>query len=397
VANEKVADVIVVGAGVVGCSLAFHLVRAGLRVRIFDKGEICGGMSARSGALIRMHYTYPPEAVLAWKSLSYFQNWSEIVGGHCGFVKTGFSILVGGENADRLRANTTMLRSLGINTYVLDGAELKNIDSGVKTDGVALAAYEPDSGYADPIATTKSFAEAAERLGATFRTNAAIAGISVRGGRATGVIDLQGNFHESGKVCIVTGPWTDQLLRSVGAQIGIKMERSQIAFFRRPAALRHCAYIDTVNGIYLRPHGPDSTLVGTAESEVQVEANPDHFSESNDRKFINSVRDKLIKRIPGMASAPYVTGHAGIYDMTPDSRPVLGPVPEVPDLYVAAGFSGTGFKTAPAVGAALAKWITTGPSAAGDLLPFGFERLRSGRIIKSENEYEIAETFGHKI
>src|SRR5579862_6980307 len=106
------ANIIIVGAGVVGCSLAFHLARAGANVRVFDKGTICAGMSARSGALVRMHYTFAPEAELAWRSLRYFQNWDAVVGGNCGFVQTGFAVVVDERNEGRLYANVTMLQSL---------------------------------------------------------------------------------------------------------------------------------------------------------------------------------------------------------------------------------------------------------------------------------------------
>ena len=119
-------NIIIVGAGVVGCSIAFHLARAGARVRVFDKGGICGGMSARSGALVRMHYTFAPEAELAWKSHRYFQHWREIVGGRCGFVETGFAVVVDERNAPRLRANAAMLQRVGVDTEVVTAAELKN-------------------------------------------------------------------------------------------------------------------------------------------------------------------------------------------------------------------------------------------------------------------------------
>src|ERR1700678_4788823 len=115
------ANLIVVGAGVVGCSIAFHLARAGARVRVFDKGGICAGMSARSGALVRMHYTFAPEAELAWKSHHYFRNWNEIVGGRGGFVETGFAVVVGERNALRLRANVAMLQWGGVDTECVRG------------------------------------------------------------------------------------------------------------------------------------------------------------------------------------------------------------------------------------------------------------------------------------
>src|SRR5208337_569810 len=109
-------NVIVVGAGVVGCSLAMHLARSGASVDILDKGEICDGMSSRSGALVRMHYTFPPEAYLALQSLRYYQNWREAVGGECGFSETGFATIVNEANVPALKANVAMLRRLGVDT-----------------------------------------------------------------------------------------------------------------------------------------------------------------------------------------------------------------------------------------------------------------------------------------
>jgi sarcosine oxidase, subunit beta len=391
------ANIIVIGAGVVGCSLAFHLARAGARVRVFDKGGICAGMSARSGALVRMHYTFAPEAELAWKSLHYFRNWSDIVGGRCGFVETGFAVVVDERNAPRLRANVAMLQRIGVNTEVVTAAELREREPNAFVDDVALAAFEPQSGYADPVATTESFAAAAKRHGADFSTNTPVARITNRGGRAAGVVDGAGRVHEADAVCVVAGPWTDALLAPLGVKIGIKSERAQIAFFERPPQLKHCIYIDTIAGSYLRPHGDDLTLAGLGGWKPEAEANPEDFRESNDADFIAAVRKRLAKRIPAMADAPYSRGHAGIYDVSPDARAAMGPVPGVDALFVAAGFSGTGFKTAPAVGASMAELILTGKSTTVDLSPFGFQRILSGRMIESANEYEMGADFGHKL
>ena len=386
-----------IGAGVVGCSIAFHLARAGARVRVFDKGGICAGMSARSGALVRMHYTFAPEAELAWKSYQYFRNWSDIVGGRCGFVETGFALVVDERNASRLRANVAMLQRVGVDTEVVTAAELRKLEPDAFVDDVSFAAFEPHSGYADPIATTESLAAAAKRYGAEFLTNTAIARILQRDGRAAGVVDGSGRVHEADAVCVVAGPWTDALLAPLGVKIGIKSERAQIAFFKRPPQLRHCIYIDTITGSYFRPHGDDLTLAGLGGWKPEAEANPDDFRESNDDDFVAAVHQRLAKRIPAMADAPYSRGHAGIYDVSPDARAVLGPVPNIEHLFVAAGFSGTGFKTAPAVGASMSELILTGASTTVDLTPFGFERIISGRMIESPNEYEMGAGFGHKL
>jgi sarcosine oxidase, subunit beta len=389
--------VIVVGAGVVGCSLAFHLAQLGAEVTIFDKGPICAGMSARSGALVRMHYSFAPEADLAWKSLAYFENWARMVGGRCGFVRTGFAVVVAPENADKLRANVAMLKSLGVETELVDRDQLRKIEPAVRVDDVGLAAYEPRSGYADPVATTEAFAAAAEKLGATFQLNTAIAALAVNAGRAAGVTDRSGKTHAADFVCLVTGPWTDTLLAPFGLKLGIKPERAQIAFFRKPPTLRHSIFIDTIAGSYFRPHGDDLTMAGLGALAPDAPTDPDSFKQTNDAEFIEAVRRRLAARIPALKDAPYVRGHAGIYDVTPDARAAIGPITEVPGLYVAAGFSGTGFKTSPAVGAALAELIVEGKSKTADLSALSFARFVTGKLIHAPNEYTMGAGFGHTL
>lgn len=390
-------NVIVVGAGVVGCSLALHLARAGAHVRVFDKDSVCAGMSARSGALLRMHYTFAPEAELAWKSLSYFENWDKMVGGRCGFERTGFAIVVGKENVDKLQANVRMLKSRGVETDVLDPAALRRIDPQARLDDVAAAAYEPRSGYADPVATTEAFATAAQKSGAQLNLKMPVAALVSTAGRCTGVTDASGKSHQADFVCLVTGPWTDPLVAPFGVRLGIHNERAQVAYFRRPGSLHHLAFIDTVAGSYFRPHGADLTMAGLGELSPGEPPDPDSYREDNDPEFIEEARRRLAARIPAMKNCAYARGHAGIYDVSPDARPIIGPIAELPGLYVAAGFSGTGFKTAPAVGAALSELILGGKSKTVDLSPFSFERVRSGNLIAPPNEYAMGAGFGHRL
>jgi sarcosine oxidase subunit beta len=366
-------------------------------VRVFDKGPVCAGMSARSGALVRMHYTFAPEAELAWKSLEYFENWERMVGGRCGFERTGFAIVVGADNVEKLQANVRMLKSRGVETDVLQPEALREIEPLARLDDVAAAAYEPRSGYADPVATTHALAEAADQSGAELSLKVPVAALISTGGRCTGVTDASGKSHDADFVCLATGPWTDPILAPFGVRLGIHNERAQIAFFRRPPALRHLAFIDTVAGSYLRPHGADLTLAGLGELSPGEPPDPDHFREQNDQEFIAEARRRLAARIPAMAECAYADGHAGIYDVSPDARPIIGPIAELPGLFVAAGFSGTGFKTSPAVGAAMAEMIIDGKSKTVDLSPFSFERIRSGNLIKPPNEYAMGAGFGHRL
>jgi sarcosine oxidase subunit beta len=291
-----------------------------------------------------------------------------------------------------------MMRGLGIDTALVDAKALREIDSALNTSDVALAAYEPQSGYADPIATTHSFADAAANLGATLMLRTPIVSIKTGGGRATGVVDAAGRVRYAGAVCIVAGPWTDRLLKPLGVQIGLKAERAQIAFFQRTPELHHLAYIDTIAGSYFRPHGESLTLAGLGDwKHRDGEPDPDNFRTTIDDDFTLEVGKRLAHRIPSMRNAAVVRGHAGIYDVSPDARAVMGSVPGFGGLYVAAGFSGTGFKTSPAVGAAMAELILTGTSTTADISAFSFERILSGNLIHTANEYTMGGDFGHTL
>jgi len=324
-ATSNPVRVIVVGAGVVGCSLAMHLARAGASVDVLDKGDICAGMSARSGALVRMHYTFPPEVALAQASLRYFRNWPDIVGGKCGFIETGFAIVVGEPNVEALRANVAMQRRLGVDTDIITPEELHRIDPNVNLEDVALAAYELHSGYADPIATTHALADAARRAGARFHLRTPVASIRTRAARAIGAMDAAGRFHEADALCLVTGPCTAPLLAPLGVQVPITPERAQIAFFRRESSLRHLIYIDTISGSYFRPHGDNLSLAGLGGTKLD-DADPDRFREANDPEFISKRCAASACGFP-RSRRRLRRGHAGIFDITPDQRPVLDEIP----------------------------------------------------------------------
>jgi sarcosine oxidase subunit beta len=342
-----------------------------------------------------MHYTFAPEAALALASLRYFQNWREMVGGECGFVATGFATIVDEHNVDALRANVAMLRALGVATDIIAPDELHRLDPSVNLEGVAMAAYEPHSGYADPVATTHALADAARRAGARFHLRTPVASIRTRAARAIGAMDAAGRFHEADALCLVTGPWTAPLLAPLGARVPITPERAQIAYFRRDRGVQHLIYIDTISGSYFRPHGADLTLVGLGGAK-RDDADPDRFREANDPEFIEEVRRRLGARIPALANAPYARGHAGIYDVTPDQRPVLDEVPGIDGLYLAAGFSGTGFKTSPAVGAAMSEMILNGKPPE-TIAPFSLTRFMTGKLIAGEHEYRMGSDFGHTL
>ena len=200
-------DVVVVGAGVVGASVAFHLAERGIDTLVLDRGAPATGSTARSGALIRTHYPTALEADLAWESLTeYFEPWGERVGGGCGFTRTGFAYLVGEANARALRHNVALQKRVGVQTELVRPEELGALDPALRTDGIALAAYEARGGYADPAATAIGFLNAARSLGARFERRR-VTSLLERGGEIRGVQTDGGSFGAA-VVVLATGAWS---------------------------------------------------------------------------------------------------------------------------------------------------------------------------------------------
>jgi sarcosine oxidase, subunit beta len=395
----ETAEAIVIGAGVMGASLAFHLTGTGLKaVTVLDKKGLCAGMTAKSGALVRMHYTNEPEARMAFAALRYFQYWKDIVGGECGFRRTGFIMTVTPDNAARLRKNVEMLRRVGVNTSVITPQELRELQPFTQVDDLAVAAYEPESGYADPQATATAFMQQAQRQGATLREGVAVTAIRTSGGRVIGVDTSAGPF-DAPIVVVMAGPWSDRLLRTVGIDFPLTSQRAQIAFYHRPPPLArgHMVFIDGALGTYFRPHGEGSTLIGVGRWQPEPPPDPDHYNEANDPDFIPAAKAKAARRLPGLQEAEYERGHAGIYDVSPDSRAILDRAPGIDGLYMAAGFSGTGFKISPAVGACMAELITQGRASYVDIAPFRFSRFQENQPIRGPYEYVLPVDFGHRI
>jgi len=382
------AEAVVVGAGVIGASVAFHLTRVGLRdVVLVDRGPVAGQASGRSGALVRTHYTNAPEARLALASLPWFEQWGELVGGDCGFTRTGFLQLVAAADRARLRRNVAMLRQLGVETSLVAAPEIAGLQPGLDVDEDALAAYEPRSGYADPIATTRGFVAAAERNGAVVREGLDVEAIVTEGGRVSGVETADGAIATP-IVVLANGAWSVRLLGRLGVELPIRATRVQLAFFARPPALGrgpagHLTLIDRAHGFYARPHGDDLTLVGLSAFYEPI-ADLDADSAENDPGFVPLARRQAAGRIAGFAEARYVRGRAGPIDVTPDGGAILDQTPGVAGLYLAVGLSGTGFKKAPAIGACLAELITAGAATTAPIGPFRLARFDDGDPIANE-------------
>lgn len=398
------SDIVVIGGGIMGASTAWHLARMGAgSVTLLERGAIGSGASGRTGALLRQHYTNRPEATLAHHSLTVFRIWSEIVGGSCGFDETGLvvTIPVGADatsNVERLRQNVALQQSIGIDTDIVTPEQLAEIDPRAETADVAAAAYEPATGCVDSIAATQGMASAAARAGARVLEGSGVTEIGLLGGRVANVRTSTGTIG-CGTVVVANGPWSNSLLSPLGIDIPIESARVQVATFLRPMGEKgsHPAYVDIAAGMFCRPLGPGRTMVGVSGGDQHDPVDADRFDPAMDRTYPDLARAALARRHPSMRASTFLHGHAGLYDMTPDAHPIIGGIP-IDGLFIAAGFSGAGFKKGPAVGQALAELVVNGRPSLVDLTPFRLERFDEPGWDQpwSDSEYILSADFGHK-
>jgi sarcosine oxidase, subunit beta len=246
------------------------------------------------------------------------------------------------------------------------------------------------------VATTFAFASRAVDLGVRIGQGVAVRGLAVAGDRVVGV-DTDDGRVGADAVVLACGPWVEPLARTAGFELGITPERSQIAFFRRPgAARRHPLVIDGVLGTYFRPHGGELSLLGVEAGHRIDVAAIDREVEGYSPEVVAPALGRLAARVPAFADAPFARGHRGVYDTSADSRAVLDAAPGVAGLYVAGGFSGTGFKKSPAVGACMAELVTQGRATTVDIHPFRLGRFAEGDPIVGD-EYRLPPEFGHKL
>lgn len=384
------ANVIVVGGGVTGTSTAMHLARLGAgKVLLIERGSLASGASGRSGAMVREHYLHPVLVQMAMEASRIFHNFSEAVGGDARFVQTGRLLLFSEQDADAARRNVAMNRDLGVEITTLNTAEIRELVPELQTDGVALAAYEPASGYADPVATAYAYARQAERHGAEIRTGWAVTGIRVAGGRAVGVETEYGPI-ESDAVVAAIGPWVNRLAAPLGEGLPITPLRVQMVHLRRPPSLESMTttVIDHTSNSYYRANAGFHTLMGGEAPEDMAEVvNPDAYGLNADHAAITRYWERAKARFPGFAATTPLGGYGSLYDMTPDGNPILDKSGVVDGLYWATGFSGHGFKLSPVVGRMLAELVLHGESRDGLTRAFRADRFARGEPLLPEHPY----------
>jgi sarcosine oxidase subunit beta len=386
---SETADVIVIGAGVQGASLAFHLASRGASVTVLERSTAGAGATGRSSGLVRVYYDLLAEARLAWASYQWFADWEARVGGDCGFTKTGFVWIEPAERVDRVRANAASHRAMGVETSVIDADAIRSLYPALEV-GDEVAAYEPHSGYADPSQTAAGFLAAARRQGARLVTGAEVTAIRVAGGRVEGVDTTKDSF-DAPVIVDVAGGWAGHVAALAGVELPISVWRHDTGYLGVPASVPRPipVVIDIANGMYFRPEGlaADMVLIGL-EDDNQIGGSPDRDTAAAAAGFRDRAAERIVRRVPSLIEGTFRTSHSGQDGLTPDQRPMLGQAgPE--GLFVDCGHSGTGFKTAPAVGLAMAELILDGAATSVDIAPFAPSRFAEGKLLVGEHGEEV--------
>jgi sarcosine oxidase subunit beta len=377
---NRVADVVIIGGGCMGVSTACFLAQRGVSVVLVEKKYLASGPTGQSSAVIRQHYSIEQLVRTSLQSLKIFQNFDELIGGNPGFIKTGWLFLSDQEYAPTLEKLVNVQKKLGVNVKLISPDDLKNIQPQTNVEDISSISYHPDSGYANPVATTNLLAESARRYGAHIYEDTAVTGIDVNRGKIQSVITTKGDIHAP-IVLNAAGAWGAKISDMVGVELPIGPTRHQVIIFKKPYNYWQPAmiYADIPQNSYYRPHEDDMFLVGAANEVFgHDKVDPQAYNSEADRETFQWALDRFKYRFPVMKNALFRGGYSAVYDTTPDEQPIIGAVEEIEGFYCLLGWSGHGFKHSPAMGQLMAELIIDGSTSEVDLSIFSHSRFRKG-------------------
>lgn len=386
-ATSPAYDVIVIGAGVIGCSVAWHAAKLGARrVLLIDRGGIAEGTSSQSSSILRTHYSVRENVELARQSWSVFTRFADFLGDDeaaCGLNRCGYLIVAAdGERGDAVRASLAQQRALGIEATEVDAKQAREILPLLVTDDLAVFGHEPEAGYADAYLTATAFARAARRMGVEVRQGEPVRELLATGSRVTGVRTDVSAYSAATVVC-VANVWSNPLLeRATGLPVPLVAERHEVMAFEAPEPyLPHYPVLKDMASaamVYARCYGRNQLLASAGL--VGHETDPDERQADVPLDVVAELGEQVAARLRSFDAAGVASTWTGLYDVTPDWNPVLGPLPGWDGLRVGFGFSGHGFKLSPAVGRLLAQSALGLPTDV-PLAPYRYERFAEGALL----------------
>ena len=371
--HKDSASVVIIGAGIVGCSVAYHLTARGCTdVVILEKADTeVTGSTARSAAGVRHQFANETNIRLSIYSIERLKRFHEEVGGYSGLKQIGYLLLVSDEQSWRqYRASVDLQNSLGARSRTLSIEEIRAMIPMANLDGVRGATFCPDDGHCDPHGVATGYLAAAVSGGVELRRATPATGFRMKCGRVIAV-DTPDGCIRCETVVNSAGPWAGRVGALAGLEIPVEPYRRCI-YMTEPAANHEFPFvIDTASGFYIRPEGEKLLIGATNEDE------PPGENFAVDWDWLETVLERGAARFPFLADAGIVRRNcwAGLYENTPDHNPILGRHPHLPNYVDASGFSGHGVMHSPATGMLIAEEILDGRAHT-----INIDELRVGRF-----------------
>ena len=380
--NSRFPDVLIIGGGVIGCSIAYHLTRRGCRnVVVVERNTIGSGSTAKAAGGFRQQFSYETNVRLAMYSINFFEHFHERLelppdAEGVDFHQIGYLFLLSTPEAfTTFERSAALQQRLGLPVEVLTPEQVGSRWPWLSVHDLVGATYCPTDGYGRPHNVMQAFATQAQRLGASFVEGAEVSAITRKAARIMTVETNQGSFSP-GSVIICAGPWSGELGRLAGVEIPVQPLR-RMCFVTDPFdAIPQDApmTIEMPNTFHFRPEGA-GFMLGTSDQDE-----PYGFHTTMRWEWLERVMEDAAKRVPVLEQAKIHHGWAGLYETSPDHNAILGPIPGVENLLVATGFSGHGVMQSPATGMIMSEFILDGKAHTLDVSDLGIERFSAGRL-----------------
>jgi sarcosine oxidase subunit beta len=373
VARQSV-EVLIIGGGVVGCSIAYHLARRGCRdVVVLEQETVGSGSSGKAAGGIRQQFSSEVCVRMSLVSLEAVHRFEAELGVDPGFEPCGYLFVTtdAGEMAS-FRRNVAMQRRLGVDTRVVTPAEIRAIHPWLHVDDLVGGTFCPTDGIAGPTEVTQAYARRARELGVRVIEETPVTAIDVAGDRVRAVETPRGRFSP-GALVIAAGAWSGAVGRLLGVDIPVSPLRREI-FVSEPIPDHPGGtplVMEPRHGWYCRREGPGVLMAGGLGRVGSFDLHVDWAN-------LGHAAELAVHRIPPLRDTAFTRAWAGALDITPDGNAVLGPIPGFERAYVAAGFSGHGFMHSPATGLVMAEVILEGASRTLDLTPLALDRFARG-------------------
>jgi len=379
---RETADAVIIGAGIMGCAIAHELAARGMtEVVVLERDTIGRGATADAAGGIRQQFSTETNIRLATHSVRVWESFAERFGLDIGLKQQGYLFLLTDPAQEPVfRANLSLQQQLGVPARWLTPEEIGEINPHVVLDDVLGGTFCPEDGWVDTYTATMGYAQAAKRLGVEFREETSAIGFRMQGGRVAAVETPTGCIWTN-RAIVCAGPYSRRVGALAGAELPISPYR-RMSFITEPFPTLPGTLPMTIefsSGLYFHPES-GGFLFGMGNPHE-----PSSFDKTVDDDWMVTNVEALVARAPAFAEANVMRGWAGFYEITPDDNPLLGWVPGVDGLGIAAGFSGHGFMQGPAIGACLSELILDGVATTVDITPFRPSRFAEGALAQEHN------------